>query len=201
MEVKAPNPVESLPKGQIAPLVEAYFELCHLKGLYRQGWLRRDLPKARCESVAEHSFAMAILALWLAEAYFPELDSDKVLRMTLLHDFGEIYAGDIIPGDDIPPQEKGRREAASVEKVLVKLPNGKAYIDLWREFESGDSAEARFVRQIDRLEMGLQAAVYRREGFSNLAEFFQSARASLSEVPLLDLLAQAEGLSQKQNAS
>jgi putative hydrolase of HD superfamily len=192
MEIKAPNPVESLPQGNIPPLVKAYFELCHLKGLYRQGWLKRGVPMARCESVAEHSFGVAVLALWLSETYFPDLDSNKVLRMALLHDFGEIYAGDIIPGDNIPTEEKQRLEYASVEKVLAKLPNGESYLRLWLEFEAGQSAEARFVRQIDRLEMGMQAAVYRQEGFGDMVEFFQSAREALSDGVLAELFAQVE---------
>jgi len=47
--------------------------------------------------------------------------------------------------------------------VLEKLSSGQAYQDVWQEFEKSDTPEARFVRQIDRLEMGLQAAVYKAQ--------------------------------------
>ena len=148
----------------VDPFIRAYFELCQLKQLYRQGWLRRGVSRERCESVAEHSFGCAVLATWLAQAYYPELDVCKVLRMALLHDFGEIYAGDLIPVDAVEPEEKHRREAGSVAQVFANLPGGAAYLSLWEEFERNETPEARFVRQIDRLEMGLQAGVYALQG-------------------------------------
>jgi putative hydrolase of HD superfamily len=178
-------------------VVEAYFELCHLKQLYRQGWLKRGIPRQRCESIAEHSFGVAMLALWLNAGHVPELDIGKVLRMALLHDLGEVYAGDIIPGDNVPAQEKHQREAQSVERVLRKLPGGEDYLACWQEFELGETAEARFVRQIDRLEMGLQAGVYASQGFENLEEFFTSARQELSEPSLIKLIEAAQVLSRK----
>ncbi|MBN1146901.1 MAG: HD domain-containing protein [Anaerolineales bacterium] len=196
MEVKAENPASLLQGEDLSPLVQAYFELCQLKQLYRQGWLRRGVPRQRCESVAEHSFGVALLALWLAEAYYPELDGGKLLRMALLHDFGEIYAGDIIPGDGVPPQDKSRREAESVAQVLGKLPGGEAYVALWEEFERGDTPEARFVRQVDRLEMGLQARVYQAQGFERMQEFLASARQALTEQALLEILAAVEASQQ-----
>ena len=188
MEQKAENPVALLQGKDVHPVVRAYFELCHLKQLYRQGWLRRGVPPETCESIAEHSFGAAVLALWLAQAYFPHLDQGKVVCMALLHDFGEVYAGDIIPGDPVSLEEKHLREADSVAQVFDKLPGGEVYRRWWHEFEDGLSEEARFVRQIDRLEMGLQAGVYRAQGFANLEEFFASALQGLSESALVMLL-------------
>lgn len=188
MEQKAENPIQTLEGATIAPLIAAYFELCHLKQLYRQGWLKRGIPHQRCESVAEHSFGAAILALWLARAYRPELDLCKVVQLTLMHDFGEIYAGDIIPTDGVSEDEKSRREAASVQQVFSKLPGGQTWIEVWREFEEGTTAEARFVRQIDRLEMGLQAVVYARQGLGEMSEFINSARRALTDADLIGLL-------------
>jgi putative hydrolase of HD superfamily len=194
VEKKAEIPDQLLQADHASFIAQSYFELCRLKQLYRQGWLRRGVPRERCESVAEHSFGVALLALWLAQADFPQLDAGKVLRMALLHDFGEIYAGDIIPGDNLPVQEKREREAQSVEKVLGKLPEGETYVALWREFELGDSPEARFVRQVDRLEMGLQAGVYAAQGFAGMDEFFASARQGLAEQRLLELLGGIESI-------
>ena len=142
---------------------------------WRQGWLRRGIPERRCESVAEHSFGVAVLALFLVDAHFPELDRDKVLRLALLHDFGEIYAGDLTPGDAISSEEKHEREATAVAQVLGKLPNGAEYTALWQEYETGATPEAQLVRQVDRLEMGLQASVYERQGLADLSEFYASA--------------------------
>lgn len=191
METKAENPAGLLHGKEAAPFIRAYFELCHLKQLFRQGWLRRGIPRERCESVAEHSFGVAVLALWLAQAY-PRLDQNKALRMALLHDCGEIYAGDIIPGDAVTAQEKHRREMQAVRQVFEKLPDGESYVQLWQEFEAGESPEAQFIRQIDRLEMGLQASVYTAQGFAGLEEFFVSARQALIDKNLIDLLIESD---------
>jgi putative hydrolases of HD superfamily len=187
MEVKAENPVRLLDNQEYTPLISAYFELCHLKQLYRQGWLRRGVPPERCESIAEHSFGVALLAWWLAHGQ-SGLDPDKVVRMALLHDLGEVYAGDITPGDGVSEAEKHRLEAGAVQRILSRLPGGQAYLELWDEFEAGLSPEARFVRQLDRLEMGLQAAVYQLQGLIDGAEFFNSARQALIDPQLRALL-------------
>lgn len=194
METKAENPVLRLQGKEVDPFVAAYFELCALKQLFRQGWLRRGVPRERCESVAEHSFGVAMLALWLARAHFPALDLQKVLVMALVHDFGEVYTGDIIPSDPVSSDEKYRREAGSIDQVFGKLPGGEMYVRLWQEFEAGVSAEARLIRQVDRLEMGLQAGVYQQQGFAGLAEFFDSAGKGLEDDALLRCLEQVQHL-------
>jgi putative hydrolase of HD superfamily len=174
-------------------LVSVYAEFNALKHLHRQGWLRRGLAPERCESVADHCFSMAVLAMLLADACFPDLDLAKVLRLTLLHEFGEIDAGDITPADGVSDAEKHRREEASVVRVLSQLPGGERYIALWREFEAGASPEARFVRQIDRLEMALQARQYQRQDGFAPDEFYRSADAALSSPELRAILDEVRG--------
>jgi putative hydrolase of HD superfamily len=193
VHLKADLPA-TLFRGRVSPLVEAYLEFCHLKQLYRQGWLRRGVPKQRCESVAEHSFGVAVLALFLVDAHFSELDREKVLRLALLHDFGEIYAGDLMPSDRVSPEEKHRREAEAVAQVLGKLPDGGEYVALWAEYEAGTTPEARLVRQVDRLEMGLQALVYERQGLADLTEFYASVECALSAPELRAVFDEVEGL-------
>jgi len=188
MEIKAENPITLLQDDPVQPFLAAFFELCHLKQLYRQGWLHFGIPNQHCESVAEHSFAVAVLALWLGQAYYHQLDLNRVLRMALLHDIGEVYAGDIIPSDRVSETDKQRLERASLEKVLGKLPASQDHLELWLEFERGDSPEARFVRQIDRLEMGLQARVYQAQGFAGMDEFIHSARQALVDPQLVEIL-------------
>ena len=187
MKTKAANPISTLQNAP-SPIIRAYFELVHLKQLYRQGWLARGIPAERCESVAEHTFGMAVTAMFLADCHFPELDSLKVLRMALIHDFGEIYAGDIIPGDEIAPEEKHQLEKEAVNRIFEGLPNGDIYLNLWEEFESGTSPEARFVRQIDKLEMALQTSVYEHQNLGDLPEFYRSAGAEISSPELESIL-------------
>ncbi|NJN97953.1 MAG: HD domain-containing protein [Anaerolineales bacterium] len=187
MHIKAPLPLTHLQGKPTLPLIEAYFEFNHLKQLYRQGWLRRGIPPEQCESVAEHTFGVAMLAMFLADAHFPDLDLIKVLRLALLHDLGEIYSGDLTPADGVSPAEKKRREAEAVVEVLAKLPDGESYLELWREYEQQQSAEARLVKQIDRLEMILQASVYEHQEWADLGEFFVSVEPVLSEPPFRTL--------------
>ena len=97
MKIKADIPIAFLRDKGVHPLIRAYIDLCQLKQLYRQGWLRHVVAEQRCESVAEHSFATVLLAMWLAEVDFKGLDMQKIIQIALVHDLGEIYAGDIIP--------------------------------------------------------------------------------------------------------
>ncbi len=179
METKRAQAVRNLAGKQTLPVIEVFYEFNHLKTLFRQGWLRAGIPREQCETVAEHTLGVALLALFLADAHFPALDKTKLLRMALLHDFGEIYAGDIIPGK-MSLEEKHALERKSVERVLGKLPNGREYLAVWEEFEAGQTAEARLLRELDRLEMGLQAAVYEQDGLGDLSKFFDSTDRALS---------------------
>jgi putative hydrolases of HD superfamily len=189
MKTKGGLPLGALDGSGAGPLIAAYFELEQLKQLYRQGWLRRGVPVEQCESVAEHVFGMAMLAWWLVDAYYPTLNRDKILRMILAHELGEIYAGDIIPADQMDRAEKLRQEREGLLRVTGKLPNGEQYLALWEEFEAGATAESVFVRQVDRLEMAFQAAVYRKQGFASMEEFFASAEAAVELKELRDVLA------------
>jgi putative hydrolases of HD superfamily len=189
MKTKGGLPLGALDGSGAGPLIAAYFELEQLKQLYRQGWLRRGVPVEQCESVAEHVFGMAMLAWWLVDAYYPTLNRDKILRMILAHELGEIYAGDIIPADQMDRAEKLRQEREGLLRVTGKLPNGEQYLALWEEFEAGATAESVFVRQVDRLEMAFQAAASRKQGFASMEEFFVSAEAAVELKELRDVLA------------
>jgi putative hydrolase of HD superfamily len=188
METKDNPPLDRIDGERLSALTRVYFELNHLKQLFRQGWLRRGVPRDRCESVAEHTFGVATAAMFLADACFPELDRERVLRMALLHDLGEIHAGDLTPADGVPLDEKRRREEASVRRALDGLPDADTYLELWREYEDEQTPEARFVRQIDRLEMGLQAIVYEQQQLADLGEFHASVDAAITSPELRRLL-------------
>jgi putative hydrolase of HD superfamily len=190
METKGDPPAVLLGEGHTLPLITAYFEFNQLKQLFRQGWLRRGVPPERCETVAEHTFSMAILAMVIADSHFPHLDMTKVLRMVLLHDFGEIDAGDITPADGVDAEIKHALERESVVRVLGKLRNGAVYVSLWDEYEACVTPEARYVKQIDRLDMALQAAVYQKQGLVDANEFLASAAQAFNEPGLQVILAE-----------
>jgi len=166
------------------PILQVYFEITALKNIWRQGWLQSGLASSDCESVADHSFASTILAWLIAEEYLPELDSNKVIKLALLHEIGEIYGGDITPQDKIGQHEKFLLEFASMQKVLSKLPKAEYWIGLWEEFEKGKTAEAHFVKQIDKLEMALQAYFYQSTKQMDLTSFYQSTEQILENPEL-----------------
>ncbi len=192
MQTKSSPPIQSLKSKNLPALVKVYYEFNQLKQLYRQGWLKRGISKQVCESVAEHTLGVTLLCMWIADQCYPQLDSLKVMRMALLHDFGEIYAGDITPVDDVSVGEKARLEMQAVTEVFSGLPGGDVYIAYWQEFEDGATAEARFVRQIDRLEMAFQAGVYTKLGLETPHEFLGSARKALTDNELIQILDEFE---------
>ena len=107
----------------------------------------------RFENSAEHSWQGAIAAMVLQDYYPEKLDIEKVISMLLIHDLGEIYAGDTWVFDDEKKVHSHNRELESIEKTMSLLPEEK-YLNmknLWLEFEKGQSAEARYARVIDAL--------------------------------------------------
>jgi putative hydrolase of HD superfamily len=197
MVTKAPGPDELLELNSEAdPALSSYLRLMRLKRLYRQGWLKRGLPEGLCESVAEHSFGTALLALLLAGRSgqcggFGVLDSGHAALLALVHEMGESYAGDITPVDGVSREEKESLERRAILRSLEGHPDRDWFLSLWEEFEEGATPEAAFVRQLDRLEMGLQAALQEAEGFPGMGEFYESARRTVVEPRLRSVLEDA----------
>jgi putative hydrolases of HD superfamily len=187
METKTDNPVKYLDKSAPA-IVTLFYEYAHLKHLYRQGWIDEDrktgIPYEKCETVAEHSFGVAFLSCIIANEHFPDLNLEKIIKTALIHDIPEIYSGDITPNHNKSREYKAKKELAGFEKVFSKFDGYQEYLQLWKEYENQSTPEARFVRQIDKLEMGLQASVYEKQGFKNLDAFFLDVEKSLTD-PLL----------------
>lgn len=144
-----------------------------LKEVRRAGWERAGHTGG--ESVADHSWSTAMLALLLAP---PELDREKLLVMALLHDLAEVRVGDITPHDGIPPEEKHEMEDAAMAELLA---DHAELLAVWREAEARQTPEARFLKQIDGLELGLQADRYAASGAltEEFAEEFRSSAGPL----------------------
>ena len=170
------------------PMIEIFFEYAQLKNLYRQGWLKRGVSELDCETVADHSFGVALLGYTIAEEYRPDLDSVKVMKLGLFHEMGEIYAGDFTPSDNVTADEKTQKEYNGVQQVFSRLPNSQKYISIWEDFEFQKSPESKFVKQIDRLEMALQANLYEKMNYKGLDEFFPYVQDRISSPELKPIL-------------
>lgn len=196
MKVKNKNPYGLL-KGndQIHPIIEFYFQFNQLKHLFRQGWLLKGVPENKCESVADHLFGVTILALFIAEKYFPNLDLLKIVRMSLIHELGEVFLGDITPHDKIKREDKRMWERQALIKTMSKVDNRAMYIKLWDEYEEGFSPEGRLLRQIDYLEMSLQAKIYQLQYNMNPQEFFNFTKKHLKDKELIDLFKKLQQIS------
>jgi len=163
-------------------LLELLLEAATLKRMPRNGWGMRGVPHV--ESVAEHSFGTAFVALVLAEALAAEpgneqggrLDVEQVLIMALLHDLAEVRLTDLPVSAVrlIPPEVKSQAEAAAIGDLLAPLPVAGQLAALWQAFEDGSSPEGRLVRDADKLEMMVQCLRYEQAGCRGLDEFWQA---------------------------
>lgn len=162
-----------------------------LKRLKRTGWVKNNIPD--CESVAEHSFMVALLAMALAPQF--KLNHLKVLKMALIHDLAEAETGDTIThiGNQVvsDPNLKAQEEKKMISIILSHLEE-KDYLELFEEYEENKTPEAQFVKQIDKLEMALQALEYEKEYSIDLESFFENVRPRITSPYLKIILEEIE---------
>eukprot|EP00252_Welwitschia_mirabilis_P018230 TRINITY_DN40517_c0_g1_i1.p1 TRINITY_DN40517_c0_g1~~TRINITY_DN40517_c0_g1_i1.p1 ORF type:complete len:211 (-),score=56.76 TRINITY_DN40517_c0_g1_i1:117-749(-) len=151
-----------------------FLTLCQrLKTTKRAGWINHGIEGP--ESIADHMYRMAAMVLILADV--PGICRDKCLRMAVVHDIAEAIVGDITPSDGISKEEKSRREKSALEdmcKILDGGLRGKEIYDLWNEYETNSSPEAKIVKDFDKVEMILQALEYEKDQEKDLDDFFLS---------------------------
>lgn len=118
----------------------------------------RLFDSERCENDAEHSWHLAMMTMVLAEHSNVPIDVLKVLKMVLIHDIVEIDAGDIFLYDAQQNHTNTEAEHMAAERIFGLLPSEQAadFIEIWDEFETGLTPEAKFARAMDRLEPLLQ---------------------------------------------
>ncbi|TCW30751.1 HD domain-containing protein [Gulbenkiania mobilis] len=130
-------------------VVRFILEIDRLKGVTRK---TRPLGLDRQENSAEHSWQIALLAASLAPYADSPVDIDRVIRMLLLHDIGEIETGDTIVYAEEGWEERKAAELAAVTRIFGLLPEAQAaeFLGLWHEFEAAQTPEARFAHAADR---------------------------------------------------
>jgi len=121
------------------------------KQIFRQTYLA---DKTRKENDAEHAWHMAIMAFLLGEYANEEVDLLRTMRMILIHDVVEIDAGDTYAYDEVAKATQREREEKAAARLFGLLPDDQAQelLDLWEEFETGETKEARFARALDNFQ-------------------------------------------------
>ena len=147
-----------------------WLTIMQLKALPRAGWLRVGIDKP--ESVAAHSWGLAMLCMEWAPKSHIQLDLTKVLKLALIHDIPEVITGDITPHDNIPVAHKHTQELQAAKALLPP-----ELFELWQEYLNGNTPEAHFVHQMDKIDMAIQAKVY--QNLTNTDEFIDSAYRKL----------------------
>lgn len=169
-------------------ILELFRTVSDLKAIPRTGWKAREVPVGQCESVAGHSYGVAFLATTLAREYAPHLNNSRIAEMALLHDVGERVAGDITPFDKVSPEEKKEKERLGLQKTYAHLLNGTYYLELWEEFERGETPEAQWVRQIDVLDRLWQSRIYTKAGYKRMDEFLKTDPPKITDTVLRSVL-------------
>ena len=140
--------------NRLSKQIQFIVEIDKLKQIIRQTVL---MDRSRPENSAEHSWHLALLAIVLSEyADARQLDTQRVLKMVLIHDLVEIDAGDTFcynQDPDIAVRQKDREKEAA-ERIFNLLPEDQAaeLKALWEEFEGAATSESRFARALDRLQ-------------------------------------------------
>jgi putative hydrolases of HD superfamily len=149
-----------------------YSLILGLKTLKRKGWQLRGIKNP--ESVAEHSLAVSLLSMHLSKKF--GVDENRCVKLSLVHDLAESIVGDITPNDS-NVSEKKTLEKNAICKIAKQVPDFK---ELLEEYESNKTREARFVHDIDKIEMVLQAIDYqKKDPKKDLSEFFDYTKDKL----------------------
>lgn len=147
-----------------------------LKTTKRTGWVMSGVPNP--ESIADHMYRMSLMAM-IASFSNESLDTNRCIKLALIHDLAEAKVGDITPHCGVSDEEKYKLELGTMEQIqsmLGPLLGGDEILDLWKEYEEGSTTEAKLLKDLDKIEMILQAQEYEAEGSSekSLDQFFTS---------------------------
>jgi putative hydrolases of HD superfamily len=196
-------------------LIDFFTLAGRLKRIKRRGVMLYGKSEEDAESTAEHVCRMALMA-WVLGARKDGLDLARVIKLALVHDLCGVFAGDVTPYDGLLPRDKKEqyefvrtwpglsradrekrfqkrhgREKRGLERLVSRLdgPLAKDMMDLWLDYESSTSKEAKFVRQVDRLENLLQAEEYYEEdGVFPTKPWWMHAEESVDDPLILELM-------------
>ena len=156
----------------IKNLIKFFLHIENLKTVKRKGWIIKSKVK-EVESVAEHSYAATSIAMIISDLV--GLNTEKVMKMMLIHDLPEGIIGDLVPGENA---NKDMDEEEAIRSILGSLPDKMQidYTEIWNEFKMNKTKESQLVHEIDKLELIIQLSLYRnRRSKEAFNEFLQSS--------------------------
>ncbi|EDW57925.1 uncharacterized protein [Drosophila virilis] len=151
----------------------------NLKHTKRTGWVLRDVND--CESISGHMYRMSMLTFLLDGS--EGLNQIRCMELALVHDLAESLVGDITPFCGVSKEEKRAMEFKAMEDICKLIePRGKRIMELFEEYEHAQSAESKFVKDLDRLDMVMQAFEYEKRDNCLLKhqEFFDSTEGKFN---------------------
>jgi len=161
-------------------MLETLIQLQRLKRLDRTGWILRGLPNGT-ESVASHSFGVAVTAMFIADRVNHsgvQVDLERVMRLALLHDWPEVLVGDMPRTATMFFGSEARKsaEGKAFEEIVASMgDHGINYRDLHAEYEERNSLEGKIVKVADIIDLLVQALALERAGARGLDEFWEVA--------------------------
>ena len=170
-------------------IIKLHEYIARLKELRRTGWVQRGVSDP--ETVASHSYAVALLTMIIAD--LRGLNTLDAVRMALIHDLAESVIGDLTPEMKMRLGDLEERERRFFEDLVKLMPRelAETYLDSWRRFSRGEDEVSRLVREVDKLERGLQAVRYLRKGYGEVKEIYDSTLNELKDPELRRVLERA----------
>ena len=173
--------------------IDFLLKTLNLKDEKRTGWELRKIDDP--ESVADHSWGAALLTLIYGDK--EDVDIDHCIKMCTVHDLAEYKTGDFATranseAQEISKEDKERLEQEAMDKLASKLGR-KDILELWEEYEERETIESKFVKDMDLIDMCLQALKYEKQQrynpeeenknfqeHENLDEFFATTQPRLN---------------------
>ncbi len=131
---------------------EFLIEIDKMKSVFRRS---QNIDGKRAENDAEHSWHLCMLAVTLKEYFIDQtVDLDKTIKLLLMHDLVEVYAGDTFCYDQKGNESKAERENNAADKLFALLPKdqGELFKSYWKEFEDFKTTESKFANAVDRIQ-------------------------------------------------
>jgi putative hydrolase of HD superfamily len=147
------TPPRDLQPGEIEAVLTFLRAAERLKTVARSGWTSTGDP----ESVAEHTWRLCLMAM-LFYGRNPGVDVLRLLKMCVIHDLGEALSGDVPAPAQVEGNPKATQERSDLLDLIQPLPPAlqQDIVELWDEYEAGDSVEGRLAKGLDKLETILQ---------------------------------------------